>query len=412
MNVIVIVGSDLTVNSSANLCHISYIKGLLDNGFSVDLLVAGNDTKKDHIGLHEYEKLYLYSYPMQSFYERIRSLIKNRRKVQSNSTANTLVNVSEKSPKSSFLGRFKRFIRYLYGPYEVYISWKRKAMGFKSNKEYDLVISLAFPPVSHFLAHELIRKKHIKTKRWIQIWEDPWCQDLIFVSLRDDKERNRAQQEEKRLLRLADEVLYVSPITLENQKKLFPESADKMKWAPVPTYYIDENIPDMEGINVFGYFGDYSSKIRNLKPFYEAAKRLNTNVNICGYSDNMFESVGNITVRPRISLDELKPIEDETNVLVFLSNLQGGQIPGKIYQYSATNKVILFILDGTEEEKRVIKDYFSKFNRYVFCENTVDDISKAIQSIQNGDFQGVENKCLDCFTPKKIVNQIINGVEE
>lgn len=411
MNVLVIVGNDLTVNSSANLCHISYIKGLLDNDCYVDLLVEGKDIKKEQIGFGGYDNLNVYSYPLKSTYEKISNIIRKKNKVSTNTEVKSSNNTNTFSEKSMLI-KIKKFIHGLYGPYEVYISWKKKAIHFKSTKVYDIVISLAFPPVSHLLAYELINKRHINAKRWIQIWEDPWCQDLNFISLRDKKAVNKAKNEEDKLLKLANEVLYVSPITLENQRKLFYESAHKMRWEPVPTYYVNDKLSRSTGKNIFGYFGDYSSKIRNLKPFYEATKNMNSFVNICGWSDNMFDSVGNITVRPRISLDKLKPIEDETNVLVFLCNLHGGQIPGKIYQYSATYKTILFILDGTEEEKRVIKNYFSKFNRYVFCENTIEDISRAIQSIENGDLQGIENKCLDCFTPKRIVSRIINGVEE
>ena len=105
----------------------------------------------------------------------------------------------------------------------------------------------------------------------------------------------------------------------------------------------------------------------------------------------------------------MKPLEDATDVLVFLCNRTGGQIPGKIYQYSATNKIILFILDGTDEEKRILKNYFAQFNRYVFCENTVEDISRAIGLIKRKDFDGVCNVSLDCFKAKMIVQNILNG---
>mgnify|MGYP004527527113 FL=1 len=105
----------------------------------------------------------------------------------------------------------------------------------------------------------------------------------------------------------------------------------------------------------------------------------------------------------------MRPIEDSTNVLVFLCNRKGGQIPGKIYQYSATGKTILFILDGTEGEQTVLKDYFGKFNRYVFCRNTVEDITCAIRQIESGDIGSVRNVPLDDFEPAKIVTSILEA---
>ena len=109
-------------------------------------------------------------------------------------------------------------------------------------------------------------------------------------------------------------------------------------------------------------------------------------------------------------LNELKLIEDNTNVLIFLCNRKGGQIPGKIYQYSATNKAILFILDGTEEEQRVLREFFGKYNRYVFCRNTVDDIARAIQKIETNNLGDVQNTPLDEFNPVKTITNILEAV--
>ena len=100
-------------------------------------------------------------------------------------------------------------------------------------------------------------------------------------------------------------------------------------------------------------------------------------------------------------------IEAKTDVLVFLCNLKGGQIPGKIYQYSATNKTILFILDGTKQEISILKKYFGKFNRYVFCENNEDSIKRAVNDIINGNIDSIDNKPIEDFNPKNIMKFIL-----
>lgn len=409
MNVLVIVGSDLTVNSSANLCHKAYIQGLLENHCNVDVLTVGANISNSALGFDNYPDAHFYTYKMESLYEKVGKLFS--RKIAAPAVALPRNQESTGSGRRSILSAVKKRVHSLYGPYEVYIAWKKRAMSFSSNIEYDLTISLSFPPVSHLLAHDLMKKKHIKTNRWIQIWEDPWCQDLVFRSLNEEKAIQKAQAEEAQLLKIADEIVYVSPITLEYQKEMFRKSAYKMSWMPVPTYYSDVTLQSPYGEKVFGYFGDYSTQIRNLQPFYEAAKKQNITVNICGSSDNMFESWGKITVRPRISLEELQPIENQTNVLVFVSNLRGGQIPGKIYQYSATQKEILFILDGTDAEMETLKKYFGKFNRYIFCKNNVEDISDAIHRIQANQIGDVSIRPLECFSPANIVYQLLNRLE-
>lgn len=408
MRVLVVVGSDLQLNTSANLCHKAYIQGLIDNNCIVDVLTAGKNAKIEHSARG---KITYYYYPQQSLYEKFGNRVKRNNTQGEQNNRDPDNNIQSKGA-GGLAYKIKREVHALYGPYEVYIVWERKARSFYSEKDYDFVVSLSFPPVGHYLVYKLMKEKHVKAARWIQIWEDPWYHDLVFRSLNDEKAIQRAKKEEARLLRVADKVLYVSPITLSHQADTFSEYANKMQWLPVPTYY-----PSTEGTinqtnNIYGYFGDYSTKIRNLEPFYVASKQENVLVNICGGSDKMFASSKTITVRPRISLEQLKPIEMNTNVLVFLCNLSGGQIPGKIYQYSATDKTILFILDGTEEEQKVLRDYFGQFNRYVFCQNTVEDIVRAIRDIERGELHGVVNQPLTCFSPKEIVGKILAGIEE
>lgn len=411
MRVLVVVGSNLKINTSANLCHKAYIQGLLENGYHVDILTVGYESDNDLFGFDE-ERVDIFRYPMESLYEKIGKKIHSHSKNGSQQSMNNGGYSGQEATKSGIIQSAKRFIHSLYGPYEVYISWERKAFAFRREEKYDLAISLSFPPVSHHLLYRLIQKKHIETKKWIQIWEDPWCQDLVFLSLNDEKAIKKAQVEEAHLLRVAEKIVYVSPITLEHQSKMFHESSKKMTWYPVPTYYVNDTPTRGKGNNVYGYFGDYSTKIRNLKPFYEAAKKEKIITNICGSSDKMFLSSETVTVKPRISLEELKPIEDETSVLVFLSNVRGGQIPGKIYQYSATEKTILFILDGSEDEQNVLFEYFGKFKRYFFCKNTVEDISAAIRRIEKGEVRDIVDRPLTCFSPKEIVGELISNTEE
>ena len=401
MKILVINGDCLTTNSSANLCHLSYIKGMLDNGYEVDLISAGTDDKNTDNSMSIPEGVNSYTYNATSLYEKGSHTIKNN-------TANKNVSSSKtgsKSLKSKIFAFIKSIIRSFYGIYGIYKPFIKCAVKFKSDKKYDYVISISSPASSHYIAYKLIKKGNIKTNKWIQIWEDPWYGD-IYGGHHTKKYFNA----EKKLLHYSDKICYVSPLTLENQKYFFPDVAHKMYWQPLPSYYKSEIYTDTSDEFRFGYFGDYVPSARDLKPFYEAAIKSNIDVNICGKPHTLFEPTENIHIYPRLTLDKLKPIEVSTNVLVFLCNRSGGQIPGKIYQYSATNKYILFILDGTNEEKQILKDYFSKFNRYVFCDNTVEDICIAINDIQNKNFKGIDNSSLSCFEPKDILNNILQEI--
>ena len=279
--------------------------------------------------------------------------------------------------------------------------WLQNAKHFKEDSPYDIIISNSSPASSHKLVLDLFSKKRITETRWIQIWEDPWFFDLY------GGHNEKIKREEHRLLRAAEEVFYVSPLTLEYQKQHFPDCASKMKHIPLPFLHLSEGTRRENVGNLkFGYFGDYYSKTRNLNPFYDAVVESETEAYIYGDSDLTLPSTENVTVNGRVTLDKLNILQNQVDVLVHLCNLKGGQIPGKIYHYSATTKPILFILDGTESEKKIIKEYFIKFNRYHFCENTKENIFKCILSFKLGNEELVRQSVSN-FAPKQVIAEVL-----
>lgn len=403
MNILVINGACLQTNSSANLCHLAYLHGLLDAGHEVTLLSAdGRDYSLDKSMVIP-PQIKQYTYYGVSLYERL-SLRK-----RATAAVETMATAGDGMPSAGGLHRLiryaKDFVLSLYGVHGIYSTFVRKAQKFRSNVEYDYILSISTPVTSHLLAHNLIAAGHIRGKHWIQIWEDPWYSDAYGFN-----GKGKIRREEQRLLSFAEKVCYVSPLTLRNQQRLYPESADKMYWQPLPYYYKDSKMAQQEfKENIYGYFGNYVAAARNLEPFYNAAKGAGIAVNICGDPSNLFQSTERIRIYPRLTLDKLKPIEDNTNVLIFLCNRRGGQIPGKIYQYSATSKTILFIMDGTEEEQKVLMDFFGKFNRYVFCQNTVEDITRAIGLIESGNLGQIDSRPIEEFNPTTIIKKILDA---
>lgn len=406
MKILVINGECIQTNTSANLCHLAYIRGLVDSGHEVTLISAdGRDYEIDE-SMKIPGEVKSYTYYSVSLYEKLSMKKDSQTGVKPTSVspeAETSAGITDRL--RGMVKGAKRLALSMYGVHGIYGKFVKKAKSFKSDEVFDYILSLSTPPSSHLLAYKLIKKRRIKAEHWIQIWEDPWYSDAYGFN--GDR---RIYEEEKRLLSFAEKVCYVSPLTLRNQQKLYPECADKMYWQPLPYYYKAEDTVSMDyQQNLYGYFGAYYPVARNLEPFYLAAKENGVETNICGDPSGLYEKTDRIHIYSRLSLKELKPIEDKTNILVFLCNRKGGQIPGKIYQYSATNKVILFILDGTQEEKQVLRDYFETFNRYIFCENTVEDISRAIQQIERGDFARVKNEPVEEFNPKETIRRILEG---
>ena len=406
MKVLYVVASCLTKNTSANMSHNGYVQGLLENGCDVDILMAEDSWGAQDNALPTWEQAVYYRYPSVAIQDKLRE--KMRGTPAAAGAAPTEIGSAEKQHVSyaaalkASARRFAKSLFYKCFPtdpvYPLEKTWLKNAAKFRSDPDYDLVISNSSPAASHKLVGILLNKNQLKCRRWVQIWEDPWYFDL-YGGHGDD-----IRAEEHALLREASEVYYVSPLTLKYQQQYFPDCAHKMKHIPLPYFDFAKTESESKEEWSFGYFGDYYSHTRNLVPFYEALVRSGRVGYIYGDSNESLKSTAEIEVSDRVTLDILDKVQAKTKVLVHLCNLRGGQIPGKIYHYSATTKPILFILDGTPEEQEILKSYFSQFERFYFCDNEAVSILATINRICS---ECKEWSRLDAFSPKEVVHQLL-----
>lgn len=407
MRVLYVVGSCLWKNTSANMSHNGYVQGLLENGCKVDVLMAEDSWGAQDNALPMWDNVTYYQYPSVSFQDKMRKRMRKAVPVSPMINDNAFVDSEKDRLNKRMLTKNKvrqlaKTIFYKCFPldpcYPLEMTWLKNSSKFNSDIQYDLVISNSSPAASHKLVSNLLKINHLKCNRWIQIWEDPWYFDLY------GNHSEFIREEEHTLLQVASEIIYVSPLTLKYQQQYYSDCAHKMKHIPLP--YLDfARTKDVttEG-NSFGYFGDYYSQTRNIVPFYEALNRSGNTGYIYGDSNILLQSTDKIEISGRVTLDVLDRVQSKTNILVHLCNLHGGQIPGKIYHYSATEKPILFILDGTAEEQTTLKTYFSKFERYYFCENNTESILATMNIICSNSTQW---KRVDAFSPKSVVQQIL-----
>lgn len=388
------------------MSHNGYVQGLIENGCDVDVLMQTNSWGQKDASLKRFRSVRYFMYESESFVTKLRKRLSHGHAVNNNSSLSDMV--ESPSTRDRFRGLLRAYLKKIFyrifpdDPlYPLDKTWLKRAKAFRGRGHYDLIVSNSSPAASHKMVEELLKNGRITCSRWIQIWEDPWFFDIY--GCHGDEIKN----EEHRLLKVGSEIYYVSPLTLHYQKKLFPDCAHKLKYIALPALkYEQEDAKADVGQTRYGYFGDYYSATRNLRPFYDALKESENYGFIYGDSDLGLQSTDRIRVCGRVTLDVLSKVQAQTTVLVHLCNLRGGQIPGKIYHYSATNKPILFILDGTGEEIKLIKNYFSQFNRYIFCENNPASIVKAMNEIETTiKFRKFE--ALACFSPREIVKTIL-----
>lgn len=412
MKVLYVVGTNLNRNTSANISHNAYVQGLLENGCEVDILMSSASwgEKDSHLPVWKEAKYFIYdSVSMADRLKKYYKTIFERTgiKQETNSIASpTKANKTSGSLtlKLAVRNLIKRGYEFLFNPSQIYSAdrtWLRNGLQFKEKSPYNLIISNSSPAASHKMVLDLLEKKRITKTRWVQIWEDPWYFDLY------GGHSEKVKQEEHCLLRAAEEIFYVSTLTLHYQQQHFSDCAHKMKHIPLPyLQFADNKISKDNGVVHFGYFGDYYSHTRNLQPFYNALATNGAYAWINGDTDLALHSTDKIIVKGRVTLDKLNELQDRTDVLVHLCNLHGGQIPGKIYHYSATTKPIVFILDGTPEEIRMIEAYFTRFQRYHFCRNTEESISAVLKKLCDEKMLP-ELKPVKDFAPKEVISQVL-----
>lgn len=389
------------------MSHNGYVQGLLENGCDVDILMAQDSWGKQDAGLPTWEKAHYYCYPSIAWQDKLRLKLRGTTPLASGSSAKPTDSPDKKNEGKAVsvkarMRAFAKTVFYTCFPsdpvYPLEAAWIKNAAKFSSSTKYDLVISNSSPAASHKLVGMLLKKRQLVCKRWIQIWEDPWFFDLY------GGHSEAVRTEEHALLREASEVYYVSPLTLKYQKQNYPDCAYKMKHIPLPYFDFAKESKSETLAWSFGYFGDYYSQTRNLLPFYTALRETRYPGYIYGDSDLHLQPTKQIDVSGRVTLDKLDKVQAQTKVLVHLCNLRGGQIPGKIYHYSATEKPILFILDGTEDEKDILKAYFSQFDRFYFCENNAESILETINRMCAEDKKW---KRLEAFAPDEVVSQLL-----
>ncbi|NOU64529.1 hypothetical protein GC096_10860 [Paenibacillus sp. LMG 31461] len=387
MKILYVVSRPLEINTSSSIRNRATIEGLLKIGHEVDLITTEFD--KNH---SNYDQSLSYSNLNVSYLKLggIQDIVKLSRKFK----------VIQPLKKLAY-----NLIKYfeIYDNLKGVVDYVTKDKIDITDNKYDLIISSSDPKSSHLFVRKMFERRLVSKTPWIQIWGDPFLSDIT----RSNKLLNsKIKKEEKKLFEYANKIIYVSKLTLNEQKMIYPNYAIKMDYVPIP-YVKEEIYPNRDSFKenlTFLYSGDYSSKIRDIQPLYDAINNSRHSLIICGLSDINIESTDRIKVYPRVSFEKTKEFEKKCDVLVHLSNIEGTQIPGKIYQYSGTNKLILFILDG---QKETLLKTFNNYNRYVFADNNKNEIFEKITRIENKEFENTKFIVED-FCSENIVSKIIN----
>lgn len=385
MKVLYVTSEPLEYNSSANIRNWGLVEGLLANSvavytfspYPIDRTMFNGDINDSPF----VKRYWIGGLPMHNVHKNVQTVVK----------------------PSKFRSRLKKIGFDLFNYVSVYDRRKflrRKIDASRIDESFDCIISSSDPKSAHLFAEELLRQRPSIGKKWIQYWGDPFTNDVSDKKLFGNF---FVAREERRLLKLASKVIYVSPFTLNAQVKRYPSFMSKMSFLPIPYRMSNgQSYTSSYEKGLIGYFGDYHSKFRNILPFYNAVLRLKFKANIIGNSDVSLSKTENVNIEGRVPVQELTAITDKTHIFVCICNLHGTQIPGKVYHYVNSGKPILVILDG--DSKSELKNYFEAFDRFYICDNKQEMIAECLQKIVH---EGRLFQIPDSLNPQTIAEKFL-----
>ena len=372
MRILFVTFSDIGICSSSNIRNVSLIKGLLDTGHSVDIISYKTNNKA------------------QVQDETFRPVTDRCRVFEIfGATASERVSAGllAKGTKNIKI-RLYSLLRKLYYALEPVDSMRRTALTLNIEGmelgEYDLMISSSNPYSVHILA-ERIKNHYFKAGiTWVQYWGDALYFDTL---IRHPVFPGRLKKAEYNLIRNCDAVFYTNAVILEKQKQLFKDMADKMTYIETPYAFAKKSEKEKFTYQV-GYFGSFSTVVRDIMPLYTALSEADYRSVIIGNGDVEITPTATLEVKPRATVSVVREYEDDTRILACICNKlpanreETGLIPGKAYHYGATDKTVLVI--GASPD---VEGFLKKYNRFIFVPNDSQKIKEAIDRLLKEPFR-------------------------
>lgn len=393
---ILYITTSLLKNESASIRNVSLLNGLIENDCQITVITLDYSLESEDVFLRSTlrKEIKVKKIPIP-YFNKIKSILR-----------------SDCKPKykfifTSILRKIKEFITpFIFFP-DILCEGIKSCKTIKiEQKEYDYIISSSDSKTSHFIARTLIKNNNLQTP-WIQIWGDPWQKDVGLVKLNYFLKR-KIKKAEKSLLKEADKVFYISELTAIDIKQSFPEMKEKISFL-LRSYL--EKIKSQVLVKdkyTFSYTGSISN--RNLNCLLNSVKEYNSShekkieVQFYGINSNDIKSLERLNfvkIFPRVSFEKVLDVYKNSDVLVYIDNMgDTTQIPGKIYDYFGTDKVILGLY-----ENRDIKNFLEQFNRIELYNNIEKiDLENVIKKIGT-------QKPLEKFSPKYVACEFLNKIK-
>ncbi len=277
-----------------------------------------------------------------------------------------------------------------------------------SLSEYDLMISSSDGKTSHFVAERI--KRQMPGIKWIQIWGDPWYDDLNYSGI----SKLRIKVAEKKILQKADEIIYISEPTTELLQKRYPVLSTKIHFVPRSYMYeYSYEVCDNEEMHIIytgtirSFYGRNISSLTDVIATYNETSKKKIYLDIYGsVDDDIIKSLSTdyVVFHEGVDVKQLGDIYRGANALLYVSNKAGStQIPGKLYDYLGTSSLVLCLMNDVNDR---IAEYIKTLGeKCIMIQNDVEHITESLPELvarMSKDYQPIKG-----FSPIEIAKKII-----
>lgn len=274
--------------------------------------------------------------------------------------------------------------------------------------EYDLMISSSDGKTSHFVAERI--KRQMPGLKWIQIWGDPWYDDLNYSGI----SKLRIKVAEQKILQKAEEIIYISEPTAELLQKRYPDLSTKIHFVP-RSYLYEYNYEvcekdDMHIIytgTIRSFYGRNITSLADAIAAFNSTSRRKIYLDIYGSVDeDIIKSLSSeyVVFHKGVDVKQLGNIYEGANALLYVSNKVGStQIPGKLYDYLGTSSLVLCLMNDVNDR---IAEYIKTLGeKCLMIQNDIEHISESLPELvsrMSKDYQPVKS-----FSPIEIAKKIV-----
>lgn len=304
-------------------------------------------------------------------------------------------NALPSSKPAQILLELRRKLTYPHQSYSHrYKATKKEVLSLVDNKNIDAVIILTKP---FFLMKLIVPIKHAHPNVMVCCdMTDPFSSNVELLHT-NSLHKRMIQSFEEKYMSEADYIVVLN-------KEILKYYQDICKNIVVIEQGIDDSLIDAirnseggfakDNTTSLVYAGNFYKKIRDPHELYRAIDAIKQEVKLTIYThvekrECLPHSTEQIENLPSVDKDELFKVYANSNIIVFIDNFFGIQVPGKTLEVLATNKPVLFIYNNkyspTLNYVKSQKGIFLVENDYVAISETIERILDQEVSTWNRD---------------------------